>query len=179
MHKSMLAASVMLGCAILAGCSEPAASPPAPAQPNANAEAAVAPVPAREAVGYVVRGRLRFVDGYHAGVQVAAAQSKPILLYFTTTPCYWCQRLVADAFHDEMVVGLSNRFVCVLVDAEREPAVAQQFGVRAYPTIQFVSTRGQPLNQVIGKQPNQELVRQMHAALQGLASVDANGTTAR
>ena len=174
MHKSMLAASVALVCGLLAGCSEPAVVPSTPAPPNANAAAPVAPAPA-EAVPHVVRGRLRFVDGYQAGVNVAAAQGKPILLYFTTTPCYWCQKLVADAFHDETVVSLSNRFVCVLVDAEREPEVVQHFGVRAYPTIQFVSTRGQPLNQMIGKQPNQVLVRQMHAALQGLARADANG----
>jgi hypothetical protein len=174
MHKSMLAASVTLVCGLLAGCSEPAAVPSTQAQPNENAAALVVPAQA-EAIPQVVRGRLRFVDGYHAGVNVAAVQGKPILLYFTTTPCYWCQKLVADAFHDETVVSLSNRFVCVIVEAEREPEVVQHFGVRAYPTIQFVSTRGQPLNQMIGKQPNQVLVRQMHAALQGLARAVEEG----
>jgi hypothetical protein len=53
----------------------------------------------------------------------------------------------------------------------------QQFQVRAYPTIQFVSTRGQPLNKMVGKRPGQELVRQMHAALQGLARASLSETT--
>jgi thiol-disulfide isomerase/thioredoxin len=179
MHKSNLAASVTLGCAILAGCNEPAAPPPTPAQPNANAKVPLAPAPAREAVPQIVRGRLQFVDGYRAGVEAAAAQRKPMLLFFTASWCSYCHQLAADAFTDESVVRLSEQFVCVLVDADREPEVCQQFQVSGYPTIQFVSSRGQLLNRVVGKRPGHVLVRQMHAALQGLASVDAGGTTTR
>ena len=127
--------------------------------------------PVAPATPQIVRGRLRFVEGYSAGVQAAAAQHKPMLLFFTASWCGYCHQLAADAFTDEAVVKLSEQFVCVLIDADREPAVCQQFQVRGYPTIQFVSSRGQLLNRVVGKEPGHVLVRQMHAALQGLALI--------
>ncbi len=186
MQKSMLAASVMLGCALLAGCGEPAPVPSTSAPPTSNAatsNAAAQAVPELAPVApptpQIVRGRLRFVEGYSAGMQAAAAQRKPMLLFFTASWCGYCHQLAADAFTDESVVKLSEQFVCVLIDADREPAVCQQFQVRGYPTIQFVSSRGQLLNRVVGKEPGHVLVRQMHAALQGLASVNLDGPALR
>ncbi|MEX2138830.1 MAG: thioredoxin family protein [Pirellulales bacterium] len=175
----VFAAGVTLSCALLAGCSDPADSPSAPAPPNTNAATPVVPVPAREATPQIVRGRLRFIDGYRAGLEAAAAQRKPMLLFFTAAWCGYCHQLAADAFTDESVVSLSEQFVCVLIDADREPEVCQQFQVSGYPTIQFVSTRGQPLNRMVGKRPGHVLVRQMHAALQGLARAGVDGTTTR
>jgi thiol-disulfide isomerase/thioredoxin len=175
--QNNFAAGITLTCALLAGCSDPAASPSTPTQPSSNAATPLGPAPAREAPPEIVRGSLRFIDGYRAGVEAAAAQRKPMLLFFTASWCGYCHQLAADAFTDETVVSLSEQFVCVLIDADREPEVCQQFQVSGYPTIQFVSTRGQPLNKMVGKRPGQELVRQMHAALQGLARAVGEGTT--
>jgi thiol:disulfide interchange protein len=184
--RTILAASFALGCALLAGCSDSVAPPTtpqqAPAEPQASATTVttpVAPAPPQQATRQIVRGHLRFIDGYAAGVQAAAVQRKPMLLFFTASWCGYCHQLAAEAFTDEAVVKLSEQFVCVLIDADREPGVCQQFQVRGYPTIQFVSSRGQLLNRVIGKEPSHVLVRQMHAALQGLAAVNAAGTAAR
>ena len=123
----------------------------------------------------IVRGGLHFIEGYRAGAEAAALQKKPMLLFFTATWCHFCHQLAADAFNDASVVGLSERFVCVLVDADQEPQVCQYFGVRSYPTIQFISARGQPLNRMVGRRPGPELVRQMHTALQTLARAPAEG----
>ncbi len=66
-------------------------------------------------------------------------------------------------------MSLSRQFVCVLVDADAEPAACREFEVRSFPTIQFVSSRGVRLNRLIGKQPPHELIAQMQAALETLA----------
>ena len=66
-------------------------------------------------------------------------------------------------------MSLSEQFVCVLVDADAEPEVCRQFRVKGYPTIQFLSPRGTPLNRVTGKQPTVQLVMEMQAALQAVA----------
>jgi thioredoxin-like negative regulator of GroEL len=78
-----------------------------------------------------------------------------------------------EAFVQEQVVGLSERFTCVLVDADREPEICRQFQVRGYPTIQFLSPVGVPLNRVVGKKPGHQLVIEMHAALQAVARREA------
>lgn len=124
--------------------------------------------PSKKPIG---RGRLRFVEGLHAGLDAAAAQKKPMLVFFTASWCHFCHQMAADAFADAQVVDLSERFVCVLVDADRDPQACRQFQVRSYPTIQFVSAGGQPLNRVTGQRPGFEVLRQMQIALQTLARV--------
>jgi thiol:disulfide interchange protein len=120
---------------------------------------------------------LNFVEGYRAGFEAAATEKKPMLLFFTAEWCHYCHELAAEAFTDERVVSLSQRFVCVLVDADREADVCRYFQVRSYPTIQFVSARGQILNRVVGKRRGHELVRQMHAALQAVARTQTDERT--
>jgi thiol:disulfide interchange protein len=117
----------------------------------------------------LARGSLRFVEGLYAGIEAASAQKKPMLVFFTASWCHFCHQMAADAFTDDQVVHLSERFVCVLVDADREPQACRQFQVRSYPTIQFISARGQPLNRVTGQRPGYEVLREMQIALQTLA----------
>ncbi len=123
----------------------------------------------------VSRGGIEFVAGYHRGYELALEQHKPMLVFFTAEWCTYCHQMEADAFTQEAVVNLSRQFVCVLVDADCEPDVCRDFRVKGYPTIQFLSPRGVPLNRVTGKQPGQQLVMQMQAALQAVARRDRGG----
>jgi thiol-disulfide isomerase/thioredoxin len=177
MHKRLLAAvAALTASVVLAGCGDSAGPSGAPSeQPAAAKTDGPAAAKSTEQAGdttknpQIVRGGLRFIAGYEAGYAAAAAQKKPMLLFFTASWCHYCHQLAADAFNDATVVNLSERFVCVLVDADREPQVCAYFRVRSYPTIQFVSARGQLLNRMVGKRPGRELSRQMHAALQTFA----------
>jgi thiol:disulfide interchange protein len=175
-HLSLAFASIII-LALLVGCDGPAPTTQAP-QSSPVVPGPLAPVAPPTPAAGIVRGQLRFINGYSAGIEAAKAQHKPVLLFFTATWCHFCHQLAAEAFTDVAVVNLSERFVCVLIDADREPEVCQQFQVRNYPTIQFISTRGQPLNRMVGKRPGYELVRQMHAALESLARSGSEGKTA-
>ena len=92
-----------------------------------------------------------------------------MLIFFTATWCDYCHQMANEAFSEEQVVRLSGRFLCVLVDADKEPNVCRDFGVRGYPTIQFLSPGGLPLNRITGKRPVHQLVVEMQAALQAVA----------
>ena len=93
-----------------------------------------------------------------------------MLVFFTVPDCSYCEQMVREASADEQVVQLSRRFVCILVDADTEPEICREFRVRAYPTIQFMSPQGVPLNRVTGKTPAGQFASQMQAALQATAS---------
>lgn len=144
---------------------------------------AEAPAPThvqRPASPGVARGKLSFVEGYHQGYEQALREGKPMLVFFTAQWCGFCTQLANEAFTNEQVVALSERFVCILVDADREPDVCREFRVRGYPTIQFLSPRGVPLNRVTGKRPGHQLVIEMQSALQAVARrVDVPSTTRR
>lgn len=115
------------------------------------------------------RGQLQFIEGYAAGRSEAARQQKPMLLFFTAGWCDYCHQMAAEAFSNPQVARLSGQFVCVLVDADAEPDVCRQFEVAGYPTIQFLSSRGVPLNRLVGKQPGHQVMMAMQAALQHVA----------
>jgi len=112
-----------------------------------------------------VQGAISFVQGYDRGYEQAQRQGKPMLVFFSAPWCDYCHRMADEAFADAVVVEWSERFVCVLVDAHAEPEVCGQFRVRAYPTVQFLSPRGVPLNRVVGRRGAEQLVTQMQAAL--------------
>lgn len=128
---------------------------------------------AEQAAPRVAKGDLRFIEGFSAGQSAAQSSGQPMLLFFTAEWCHFCHQMAGEAFTNPEVVRLSDRFVCVLVDADREPEVCQQYGVRGYPTIQFVSPQGAPLNRLTGKRPGPQLVMEMQAVLRSVARRDA------
>lgn len=165
--------------ALIAGCEvRSEADPKSAAAASATGESFENPSPASSGAS-VARGGLQFVAGYHRGFELARNQHKPMLVFFTAEWCTYCHQMEADAFKQDPVVSLSKQFVCILVDADCEPNVCRDFRVKGYPTIQFLSPRGVPLNRVTGKQPGPQLVMQMQAALQAVARRDGAGEAVR
>lgn len=118
---------------------------------------------------------LKFVYGFDEGLAQAKAEGKPLLVFFTASWCTYCHQMETQAFRQSDVVELSKRFVCVLVDADEEVEVCRQFRVRGFPTVQFLSPRGVPLNRLVGKQPAQLLLQEMQTALLAVDQRRANG----
>ncbi len=114
----------------------------------------------------IARGELLFYTDYRQGCEVARQQNKPILLFFTATWCHYCHEMARESFTNNQVINLSDRFVCILVDADASPMLCRTYGVRGFPTIQFLSSYGAPMQQLVGKQPTYELIHQMSSALE-------------
>jgi thioredoxin 1 len=114
----------------------------------------------------IARGELLFYTDFRQGCEVARQQGKPILLFFTATWCHYCHEMARESFTNNQVINMSDHFVCILVDADASPMICRTYGVRGFPTIQFLSSYGAPLQQVVGKQGTNELINQMNSALQ-------------
>ncbi len=75
---------------------------------------------------------------------------KPCIIDFSTTWCKWCTKLhpileqVAELYEGQIYV--------YTLDAEKEPEIAAQFGVRSYPTVIFCPMENSP-QIVSGYQP--------------------------
>ncbi len=113
--------------------------------------------------------RIDFIHDYADGCRRSQASGKPMLVFFTADWCRYCHQMAAEAFGERNVVALSQNFVCVEVDADSEAEVCQQFRVQAFPTVQFVSVRGVPLNRIVGKKPSGDVTLAMQAVLQTVA----------
>ena len=164
----LLAAALCVGCEIRDVPSGPETSATASADSTGPA---VVDEELKSPVGRsrIARGRIAFVEGYQEGLDLARQQQKPLVVFFTADWCHYCHQLANEAFVQDAVVEMSRQFICVLVDADTDPDVCREFRVRGYPTIQFLSPHGVPLNRVTGKQPGHALVHEMQAALQVVA----------
>jgi thiol:disulfide interchange protein len=147
---------------VLAGCemgTEPVPSPcaSAPAGPSETTQPAVA------------QGLLHFSDSFEQGLAEAERENKPMLLFFTAHWCHYCEQMASEAFTNPQVVNLSEKFVCILVDADSAPEVCRRFHVSRFPTVQFVSPQGLVLNRIESKRPAHQVIMAMQAALQTAA----------
>ena len=115
--------------------------------------------------GSAPAGDLNTTLGYLEGYERARQNAQPMLVLFAANWCEHCQNLGAEALSDARVIELSQRFTCVLVDVDREPDVCRHFLVAGYPTVQFFSARGQPLNRLEGNQQPEAFLQAMRVAL--------------
>ncbi len=123
--------------------------------------------------------QVEFIQGYSRGFGEAREVGKPVLVFFTAAESVYCTQMLEDTFTDRKVVDLSRSFVCIKVDIEEEPRVCQEFHVEGYPTIQFMSPRGVPLNRFTGKRKASQLAMQMQAALEAVAYRTSQATEKR
>jgi thiol-disulfide isomerase/thioredoxin len=176
-HRSIWAGAVAAaifggGCEIGTEALPPVVEEPAAAeasQPRWAPDAPLVEVKPRSPA----RGRLKFVEGYAQGYALAVSGRKPMLVFFTAPWCRFCHQMAGEAFTHPQVVTLAERFVCILVDADRDPQTCRQFQVTSYPTVQFVSPRGVPLDRIVGKKPAEQLMIAMQTALERTARRDA------
>ncbi len=127
----------------------------------------------------VEHGQLRFVADSTIGQQLAKQLGKPCLLFFTAEWCTFCHQMEATAFADPTIGELAKQFVCVLVDADREPGVCRDFAIDGYPTVQFLAADGRRLHRLVGRQSTPQLATGMQAALERLAWLENAGQTRR
>jgi len=124
-------------------------------------------------------GNLHFVRDPAVGYQTAARHGLPCLLFFTAEWCTYCHQMEAAAFTDDAVGTLANGFVCILIDADREPALCRHYGVSGFPTIQFTAPDGRMLHRLVGRQTAAKLATAMRAASKRYAWITGSATTVR
>ncbi|WP_145434055.1 thioredoxin family protein [Lacipirellula limnantheis] len=112
------------------------------------------------------RGAITFVKGWDVGRRVAAERRQPALVFFTAHWCTYCRKMEGTTFTDPAVAHLATQFVCVLVDADEEPAVCQRLQLSGYPTLEMFSPTGTSLGRLTGWQGAPALAQSLQAALQ-------------
>jgi hypothetical protein len=80
-------------------------------------------------------GTIAFVESCAAGRRLADAGNKPLLIIFRATWCRWCSAFTQQTLNDPAIVALSEQFVCVQVDADRNGDVCRRYGVTHFPTV--------------------------------------------
>jgi len=126
----------------------------APADPNVIEAEGPAPLPTLERPRVASRefvparrtpppaGWLDGAQGLQRAQKIRGESKLPILVYFRTDWCPHCRKLEGRVFPDAEVAQELRRVVRVRINPERGPeerAVANEFGVKAYPHLAMVS----------------------------------------
>lgn len=86
-----------------------------------------------------------------AAVDEARKSGKYVFVDFEAQWCGWCKKMDAKTFADPKVAKvLGDNFICVKVDADKNPDLIRRYGVRGYPTVAFLNSNGVSVNQLSG-----------------------------
>ena len=94
-------------------------------------------------------GQIDFIENsWNEALKQAAAQNKYIFVDAYATWCGPCKMLKATTFKNNKVAEFYNsNFINVAIDMEKGqgPALAAQWGLRAYPTLIIFNAKGKPV----------------------------------
>ena len=98
-------------------------------------------------------------------LKAAKSLGKPVMIDFYTDWCGWCKKLDSDTYTDPKVNAAAAKFICVKINAEREPALAGKYGVSGYPTVIFLDSNGNLLQKIPGFLPPDRFLAAMNRIL--------------
>jgi thioredoxin-related protein len=73
---------------------------------------------------------------YNQALVESEKRGLPIVIDFTMTPCFFCEKLEATTFRDPRVVGLMNQsFIPLKIHKERDGRLCNEMQISAFPTL--------------------------------------------
>lgn len=88
-------------------------------------------------------------EGYEQALLKAKQENKPVFVDFFATWCGPCKQLEKTVFIDpEVKAYYDKHFVCVRVDVDKEPKLAQKYRVQSIPTLIFLNSKGKEIRRV-------------------------------
>ncbi len=94
----------------------------------------------------------------------AVLQSKmPVLVDFWAAWCRPC--LMVAPILDVLVEEYSGRVSIARLDVDQNPKTAARYGIMSIPTL-LIFKKGEPISQIVGFRPKEELKRSLDAALE-------------
>jgi thiol:disulfide interchange protein len=91
--------------------------------------------------------------------KLAQQQHKPILLDLYAEWCGPCKEMLRTTYKDKQVVARAKQFVPVLINSDKQPEVAEKYGVDALPTVIFLDANGKLIRKEIGYHDADEFLK--------------------
>jgi thiol:disulfide interchange protein len=131
---------------------------------------ALAPVSAQTTAKKTAKAppQIAWQTDFNKAFKQAKKQHKLLMLDFYTDWCGYCKRLDREVYTDEKVRALSQKFIPVKLNPERDQvaaAIAQQVGVRGFPSVLFITEKAELVHGIGGFEPASYFTQDMELAL--------------
>ena len=114
------------------------------------------------------KGNIAWLTDLTQAKEIAKTQGKPILIDFYADWCSWCRRMDEDTYADVKVADKAKQFVCVKIDTQEQPDIAEDFRVRGLPTTAFLTKEAKIIDIVPGYFPPGDFLKKMDSILKEL-----------
>lgn len=111
---------------------------------------------------------VRWRTSYSAALKEAKASGKLLMVDLYTDWCGYCKKLDREVFPDAAVARLSQKFVPVKLNPEKDQdasALARRYIVNGFPTILFLNAKGEIFHRIGGYAPAAPFAQMMQRAL--------------
>jgi thioredoxin-related protein len=99
-------------------------------------------------------------EDYAAALRRAKKEDKPVVLYFYSDYCPYCDAMDGAVLTDKLVASLLVRDTVYLrVDVDKNRALATKHAIRGYPTTSLLGPTGKPIAQVPGYIEKEEFLK--------------------
>ncbi len=120
---------------------------------------------------YTYLGNLKWYKTYDEGSRVAKEQNKPMLVYFWTVWCPYCEKMQTEVFPQEEINKiLREDFVLIAVDMDVNKEDTRRFNVQYPPQELFLTPEGKIVTRIPGYISAEEflpVVKQVRARFYG------------
>nr|WP_225741390.1 thioredoxin family protein [Halorussus halophilus] len=132
---------------------------------------------------YSYHGDTKWRTDFSQAEQVAEQKDKPIVVYFWTTWCTYCEDYNRNVYSDPAVQSSLDDFVLVAVNLDsdaREPSrLKQKYNVNYPPQHVIITPDGEVLTRISGYAPKQDFLAYLERAKQksnGANTTNGGGT---
>ncbi len=110
-------------------------------------------------------GPIAWMDSLEAAKRTAAREQKLLFVDFSAAWCGPCQQMLRTTYRDERVTARMKSFVPVLIDVDKQPALAQKYDVSAIPAAVFLDAEGNVVQRAVGYHDAASFLKVADAAL--------------
>ena len=112
---------------------------------------------------------------WEAGWKRAVKENKPLVLFFKTQGCAYCQRMRKSTYADPQVIEqLDHSFVAVTLSAEQAKKLARRMRIRLFPTTVVIAPENRIVAKLEGFASAEELRIELDSALLRTRTVRKN-----
>ena len=112
---------------------------------------------------------IKWAKSFDEAFEAAKRENKPVMIDVYTDWCGWCKKLDKEVYTADSVVKLSEKFICLKLNPEKDPEHGKLFKSEGYPTIIFTDPGRQELSRIDGFAPADEFAKEMEKALKAFS----------